>query len=336
MRSSTISSGRSGPTCTGADVRDDGLLGDRVGRGRTGGVPRLRRDLAGRRQGRVLTHPPDAIQREDPDRARVRPGRGPAAEAVLDDRHLDRRRRPRPSGDRRRVGRTGAISSCARSWSEAANAPCRTTSGRSSNCSMSAASTTASCISTTGWTPDHDHTTQEIDLLCSRDDSVGALRSRPAWDAGQPSSEPGWWMMECEPGPFRISASSGGHKMHQPTLFLAVGLPGTGKTTATRRIEAEHGALRLTKDEWMKALFGRGNPASASDVIEGRLIDVGIARPRARHRRRHRLRPLESRRTVCPAAAGSGRRRSCRDPLLRAHTRRATGPPRPASGRRST
>ncbi len=34
-----------------------------------------------------------------------------------------------------------------------------------------------------------------------------------------------------------------------PTLFLTVGLPGTGKTTAARRIEAEHGALRLTKDE---------------------------------------------------------------------------------------
>ena len=64
--------------------------------------------------------------------------------------------------------------------------------------------------------------------------------------------------------------------MHQPTLFLTVGLPGTGKTTAARRIEAEHGALRLTKDEWMKALFGRDNPASASDVIEGRLIDVGM------------------------------------------------------------
>ncbi len=64
--------------------------------------------------------------------------------------------------------------------------------------------------------------------------------------------------------------------MHQPTLFLTVGLPGTGKTTATRRIEAEQGALRLTKDEWMKALFGRDNPASASDVIEGRLIDVGM------------------------------------------------------------
>jgi predicted kinase len=31
--------------------------------------------------------------------------------------------------------------------------------------------------------------------------------------------------------------------------------------------EAEHNALRLTKDEWMKSLFGPENPASASDVI---------------------------------------------------------------------
>ena len=64
--------------------------------------------------------------------------------------------------------------------------------------------------------------------------------------------------------------------MKQPTLFLTVGLPGTGKTTAARRIEAEHGALRLTKDEWMKALYGRANPAAASDVIEGRLIQIGM------------------------------------------------------------
>ena len=64
--------------------------------------------------------------------------------------------------------------------------------------------------------------------------------------------------------------------MRRPTLFLTVGLPGTGKTTAARIIEAEHHALRLTKDEWMKALFGPENPPSASDVIEGRLIRLGM------------------------------------------------------------
>lgn len=61
-----------------------------------------------------------------------------------------------------------------------------------------------------------------------------------------------------------------------PTLFLTVGLPGTGKTTAARRLEAERPALRLTKDEWVKALYGADNPASASDVIEGRLVEVAL------------------------------------------------------------
>ena len=64
--------------------------------------------------------------------------------------------------------------------------------------------------------------------------------------------------------------------MRQPTLFLTVGLPGTGKTTAARRIESEQQALRLTKDEWVKALYGHENPPSAQDVIEGRLIEIGL------------------------------------------------------------
>ena len=64
--------------------------------------------------------------------------------------------------------------------------------------------------------------------------------------------------------------------MTRPTLFLTVGLPGTGKTTEARRLEVERQALRLTKDEWMKALYGRANPSPASDVIEGRLINIGL------------------------------------------------------------
>jgi predicted kinase len=67
-----------------------------------------------------------------------------------------------------------------------------------------------------------------------------------------------------------------GALMKRPTLFLTVGLPGTGKTTAARRIEVEQRALRLTKDEWVKALYGLENPPAAQDVIEGRLVDVAL------------------------------------------------------------
>jgi predicted kinase len=64
--------------------------------------------------------------------------------------------------------------------------------------------------------------------------------------------------------------------MTRPILFLTVGLPSTGKTTAAKRIEIEHDALRLTKDEWVKALYGPDNPSSAQVVIEGRLIRLGL------------------------------------------------------------
>src|SRR5690242_12026164 len=65
-------------------------------------------------------------------------------------------------------------------------------------------------------------------------------------------------------------------RMTRSTLFLTVGLPCTGKTTAARRIEIEQKALRLTKDEWVKALYEHENPPSAQDVIEGRLIEIGL------------------------------------------------------------
>lgn len=57
--------------------------------------------------------------------------------------------------------------------------------------------------------------------------------------------------------------------MSDPILFLTVGLPGTGKTTVARRLEAENAALRLTKDEWIKALYGHDNPVD-STAVSGR------------------------------------------------------------------
>ncbi|MGZ4496719.1 MAG: AAA family ATPase, partial [Nocardioides sp.] len=55
--------------------------------------------------------------------------------------------------------------------------------------------------------------------------------------------------------------------MRPPTLHLPVGLPGSGKTTLARRLESERHALRLTKDEWVKALFGDDNPPAAQAVV---------------------------------------------------------------------
>uniref|UniRef100_UPI000A373344 AAA family ATPase n=1 Tax=Streptomyces reticuliscabiei TaxID=146821 RepID=UPI000A373344 len=60
------------------------------------------------------------------------------------------------------------------------------------------------------------------------------------------------------------------------TLFLTVGLPGAGKTTRARQLAKEHNALRLTPDEWMLPLFGDPQPAGKRDVLEGRLLWLGL------------------------------------------------------------
>ncbi|WP_425825972.1 AAA family ATPase [Streptomyces fractus] len=59
-------------------------------------------------------------------------------------------------------------------------------------------------------------------------------------------------------------------------LFLTVGLPGAGKTTRARQLAGEHGALRLTPDEWMIPLYGDPDANGKRDVLEGRLLWVAL------------------------------------------------------------
>lgn len=60
------------------------------------------------------------------------------------------------------------------------------------------------------------------------------------------------------------------------TVFLIVGLPGAGKTTRAKELEISAPALRLTPDEWQIMLFGDRNPPDRRDLVEGKLIEVGM------------------------------------------------------------
>ncbi len=54
------------------------------------------------------------------------------------------------------------------------------------------------------------------------------------------------------------------------TLFLLCGLPGSGKTTYTRGVQAQ-GQVRLSSDDWMVALCGQHMPR---DVFDARMSTV--------------------------------------------------------------
>ena len=58
------------------------------------------------------------------------------------------------------------------------------------------------------------------------------------------------------------------------TLHLMVGLPGSGKTTLARKLEADLPALRLTPDEWMEKVIGDGYDEDKRAVVESMLWEI--------------------------------------------------------------
>ena len=58
--------------------------------------------------------------------------------------------------------------------------------------------------------------------------------------------------------------------------YLIVGLPGAEKTTRAKELEISAPALRLTPDEWQIVLYGDRNPPDQRDLVEGKLIQLGM------------------------------------------------------------
>ena len=79
----------------------------------------------------------------------------------------------------------------------------------------------------------------------------------------------------------RMKATGGDPQAGQvPTLFLMVGLPGSGKTFRARELAAERGALQLTPDDWALTLFGQEDrhqePGGKRWLLEGRLVALAV------------------------------------------------------------
>lgn len=77
------------------------------------------------------------------------------------------------------------------------------------------------------------------------------------------------------------------------TVHLICGPVGAGKTTLARRIAAEHGALRCSRDEWVMHLLGAGSVCESVLAQQvGVVLDFGFLS--VAERKEHRERALRS------------------------------------------
>jgi predicted kinase len=60
----------------------------------------------------------------------------------------------------------------------------------------------------------------------------------------------------------------------KPLAHIIIGFIGSGKTTFSRRLERETGAMRFTKDEWMVRLFGNTPPKDKFAEYDGKMTSL--------------------------------------------------------------
>ena len=60
------------------------------------------------------------------------------------------------------------------------------------------------------------------------------------------------------------------------TLFLLVGLPGSGKTTLARQIEGDRGALVLSADDWMSRIVRDGWDAERRVAVQAVQFEIAL------------------------------------------------------------
>jgi len=61
---------------------------------------------------------------------------------------------------------------------------------------------------------------------------------------------------------------------NKPLAHIIIGFIGSGKTTFSRKLEKETGAVRFTKDEWMVRVFGNTPPKDKFEEYDNKMTSL--------------------------------------------------------------